>query len=413
MVSSMPNDSPAGASSILQSATALGEMERVFERVLSAARRHLDLDVAWISEFVHGQQVLQHVTGDGEPFGVAVDWRSAQEDSYCVRVLRGDLPNLIPDARADERTRDLPVTADLGIGAYAGVPVRLPSGEVYGMLCCLGQTAHPELAGKDMRFLQVLAEVLAEEVERRRAHRDLRADTVARIDAAIAGRGLRVVFQPIVSLATLDVIGVEALSRFEGGPPRPDLWFAEAVVVQRAMQLEEASIAMAVAQIADLADSVYLSVNASPELVCDWAERALPEGVPYDRLVVEITEHAATVDYDVLARSLDALRERGVRVAIDDAGAGYSSFRHVLQVRPDVIKLDMTLTRDIDSDPGRRALARALIDFAREVGVGIVAEGVETPGELAALRDLGVDAGQGYLFARPGPLPVPHRIDLR
>src|SRR5680860_1166800 len=97
---------------------------------------------------------------------------------------------------------------------------------------------------------------------------------------------------------------------------------------------------------------------------------------------------------------------------IDDAGAGFASLRHVLGLHPDAVKLDLSLTRDIDRDPVRRALAASLVTFAREIGAAIVAEGIETRAELEALRALGVTHGQGYLLARPGSGPVPGRVAL-
>jgi predicted signal transduction protein with EAL and GGDEF domain len=100
------------------------------------------------------------------------------------------------------------------------------------------------------------------------------------------------------------------------------------------------------------------------------------------------------------------LRALGVRIAIDDAGAGYASMRHILSIEPDLIKLDMSLTRGIDQDRKRRALASALIAFAHETRIDIVAEGVETAAELDTLRELGVRKVQGYFLARPGP-PTP------
>jgi EAL domain-containing protein (putative c-di-GMP-specific phosphodiesterase class I) len=151
---------------------------------------------------------------------------------------------------------------------------------------------------------------------------------------------------------------------------------------------------------------MYLSVNASPELINLWANRELPGGVPYHRLLLEITEHHPIEDYDELLSALEPLRERGVRIAIDDAGAGYSSFRHILLIKPDVIKLDISITRGIDEDASRRALATALLSFAAEIGATLVAEGVETTAEKETLQQLGATLGQGYLFARPGPLPL-------
>jgi EAL domain-containing protein (putative c-di-GMP-specific phosphodiesterase class I) len=107
---------------------------------------------------------------------------------------------------------------------------------------------------------------------------------------------------------------------------------------------------------------------------------------------------------------LRPLRARGLRLAVDDAGAGYASFRHILRLRPDHIKLDMSLTRNIDTDKSKRALALALIEFARETGSELIAEGIETQGELATLRELGVMRGQGYLLGRPAPFSAAQQL---
>ena len=123
-----------------------------------------------------------------------------------------------------------------------------------------------------------------------------------------------------------------------------------------------------------------------------------------ERIVLEITEHEAIDDYGGLAEALEPLRARGLGVAVDDVGAGYASLRHALQLAPDMVKMDISLTHDIDRDAGRRALAAALISFAAETDMTIVAEGIETAGELHALRQLGVRYGQGFYLARPAPL---------
>jgi len=132
--------------------------------------------------------------------------------------------------------------------------------------------------------------------------------------------------------------------------------------------------------------------------------------LPGHRLVLEITEHATVEDYDALRAALRPLRGRGVSVAIDDAGAGYSSLRHILALEPDLIKLDMSLTRNICLDPARKALAAALISFARETGSRIIAEGVETAAELATLQSLGVEKAQGYFLGRPMALNAALRL---
>jgi EAL domain-containing protein (putative c-di-GMP-specific phosphodiesterase class I) len=374
------------------------------ERVLALARIHLGLDVSWLSRFADGKQVLDHIAGDATRFGLSAGVSGPYSESICSRVITGELPNIIADARADERTRDLAITKLLDVGAYAGVPVVLPGGEVYGMLCCIGRDAHPEIDGGDVRFMRVLADVLSEEVERQRPLELHRQQTLARINDAIAGNGLSMVFQPIVRLDSLEVIGVEALSRFEGGPPTPDRWFQEAASVGRGAELEVASIALATSSIPQLPGDIYLSVNASPALIARWGRREIPDAIALHRVVLEITEHEQIDDYDELTEVLAPLRARGLRVAIDDAGAGYSSFRHILMVKPEVIKLDISITRAIDRDPFRRALATALIGFATEIDADLVAEGVETSAELETLQHLGAAFGQGYFFSRPAPL---------
>jgi EAL domain-containing protein (putative c-di-GMP-specific phosphodiesterase class I) len=384
-----------------------GDSDGVVARVLALARVHLGLDISWFSHFTGDVHTLEAVSGETERFRIAQGSTNPAFASYCSRVLAGELPNVIPDALADERTRDLPLTQLVGIGAYAGVPVVLPGGEVYGMLCCIGRDAHPEIDTGDVRFMRVLASLLSDEVERKRPLEEVRTETVGRINAAIAGNGLRIAYQPIVRLDTYEIVGAEALSRFDGGPPTPDRWFREAAGVGLQTELQSASLRMAIAALPELPKGVYLSVNASPEVINYWAHRTLPDGIPYDRLVLEITEHDPIDDYDELLRSLAPLRERGGRIAIDDAGAGYSSFRHILLIKPDVIKLDISITRGIDQDTSRRALAAALLSFAAEINASLVAEGVETIAEKETLQDLGATLGQGYLFARPGPLPLP------
>jgi EAL domain-containing protein (putative c-di-GMP-specific phosphodiesterase class I) len=393
---------PLLGAGVEQSADSTGGL---VQRVLALARVHLGLEVSYFSRFEDGMQVYEDVSGDSAPFYIAAGNRSPLEVTYCSRVVAGEIPNIIPDTRADPRTSDLPVTQLTGIGAYAGVPVMLPDGEIYGMLCCIGSEAHNEIDAGDVRFMRVLADLLSEEVLRRRPLDQERAAIGARIDHAISGGGLRMVYQPIVRLDSREMVGVEALSRFDGGPSTPDRWFHEAAGIGRGVELELASFRLAAASIPLLPPSAYMSLNASPELITRFGKRELPVDLVCDRVLLEITEHARIDDYPALLEALAPLRARGMRIAIDDAGAGYSSFRHILLIKPDVIKLDISIVRDIDKDSSRRALAAALISFSSEINATLVAEGVETQRERETLLSLGATLGQGYLFARPGPLP--------
>jgi EAL domain-containing protein (putative c-di-GMP-specific phosphodiesterase class I) len=148
--------------------------------------------------------------------------------------------------------------------------------------------------------------------------------------------------------------------------------------------------------------NTYLSVNASHRTAMS-SELLEVLGNHAPRIVVEITEHEAVADYVELLRALTQLRTHGIKIAIDDAGAGFS-LRHTLEIAPNIVKVDISITRDIDKERARRALASALISFAEEMGITIVAEGIETQAELETLEGLGVLYGQGYHLAEPAPL---------
>jgi EAL domain-containing protein (putative c-di-GMP-specific phosphodiesterase class I) len=215
---------------------------------------------------------------------------------------------------------------------------------------------------------------------------------------------IAMVYQPIWDLNEQRPDGFECLARFTGGPSRsPDKWFMEAAEIGLGTLLELAAIRIAQSSLSAFPDHVYLAVNASPKTILSGEFANTLIGMPAERIVLEITEHAHVDDYEGLLRALEPLRSRGVRLAVDDAGAGFSSLQHILQLRPDVIKLDMALTRHIHLDPARRALASALVAFARNTNSRIVAEGVETASELEALRSIGIEKAQGYFLGRPMP----------
>ena len=220
----------------------------------------------------------------------------------------------------------------------------------------------------------------------------------------IRGQGITILMQPIVDFARRQPTGFECLSRFSVEPRRsPDQWFNEAGSVGLGAALELAAIRSALALGHALPDPTYLSVNASAEVLMDPEFDEAIAGFPRERLVIELTEHAAVQEYQTLSRRLAPLRASGIKLAIDDAGAGFAGLQHIVHLKPDIIKLDMSLTRDIDSDQARRALASALVFYARETGCVIVAEGVETELELETLKILGIPRGQGYLLGRPMP----------
>ncbi len=226
-----------------------------------------------------------------------------------------------------------------------------------------------------------------------------------RIADVIATAGFTVVVQPVVDLADGRIHAVEALTRFTGPAARtPDVWFAEAEEVGLRTTLELAVASSALAQLPLLRADVSMMVNLSPATVISGRLVEVLTGAPLERVVIELTEHAPVSDYRALDAMLRPWRSMGVRLAVDDAGGGYASFAHILNLDADLIKLDLTLTHEIHTDPHRQALARALVGFARELGVEVIAEGVEGPAELEVLRELGTHHVQGFHLGRPRPL---------
>jgi PAS domain S-box-containing protein len=220
-------------------------------------------------------------------------------------------------------------------------------------------------------------------------------------------------FQPIVDLWDGSVVGHEALTRFNDGHP-PNLVFGVAARAGLGIELETACLHASIEASRRLPLNGYLSLNASPELVLSGrlgpiiAEVARP-------IVLEITEHVEIDDYVGLRRELKLLGT-SVRVAVDDAGAGYASFRHILELAPDFVKIDLDLVRGVDAEPARQALIAGMTYFAVKRKLRLIAEGIETRKELDALQALAVPYGQGYLLGRPQDGVVteswPTKVDL-
>ncbi len=223
-----------------------------------------------------------------------------------------------------------------------------------------------------------------------------------RVREALGQRAIEVALQPIIDVARGRWAGVEGLARFRDGRA-PDIWFSEAHSVGMGVDLEILALGNCLAVLPDLPEDVSLSLNASPRVLLHpgFRDTLSRPGLDLSRLVVEITEHELVTDYDAVNAVLTPLREHGLQVAVDDTGAGYASFSHVLRLRPDIIKLDRSLLSGLHRDPARRALVTAIVLLGLELDARLVAEGVENAEELRAVMDLGVDLAQGYHLARP------------
>jgi EAL domain-containing protein (putative c-di-GMP-specific phosphodiesterase class I) len=249
-----------------------------------------------------------------------------------------------------------------------------------------------------------LWKVLAKQFgEQRRLRRLFR-----RIDEVVRTGELTIAFQPVVSAQDLRVVGVEALARFGGDPLiTPLQWFTDAELVDRALQLDLLAVRTTLSAAVDLPPDVYVAVNVSPATFASTAlfTELRSTAIRPDRLVLEVTEHSSIEDYGPLIEARMRLRAHGIRLAVDDAGAGYASFRHIVALSPDIIKLDRAIVSGVDKDPARSALVAAVVMFAHRSGATLVAEGVETTSELECLARLGVDTLQGHLTGMPTSAP--------
>ena len=368
------------------------------ERIVEFAHRQLSLDVAYVGEFRDGMQLYRAVSGDAASFNMTYADELPAVATYDQRMAAGSIPNVICDASADERVAGLVVTRYARIGAYVGVPILLSDGTLYGTLSCVSHEPDYTLDDRAASLLSLLGELIVDDLEDQRRREDLRE----RIAKVIENGEFDVAYQPVFELAGDRCVALEALARFHApfGPPADTIAAAETAGL--GVELERAVMRRAYRILPRLAPGQFLALNASPAALLDIARGAgSGEDVPWSRIVVEVTEHSAIEAYAVLEEELAPLRRRGLRIAVDDAGAGYASLRHVLELRPDFIKLDRWLIDGVADDSGRRAAVSAFVDLARELGSTVIGEGVERQEDLEALRELGLHAAQGYLLGGP------------
>ena len=229
---------------------------------------------------------------------------------------------------------------------------------------------------------------------------------VAKVERLLRGEGLACHFQPVWSVREGRAVGFEALSRpFGPSAIAPDRMFEVAAAMGRGVELELVAIAAALKALPSLPRECYLSLNLSPATLLAGELHELLDDCPsFERLMVEITEHELVSDYGRVRDAISPYRQQGLCLATDDAGAGHANLCHILELNPDVLKLDRYIVRGIDKDRRRRAMVRAFKQFADDTRTTMIAEGVETEDELDVLRDLGVDRIQGYLISPAIPL---------
>ena len=303
------------------------------------------------------------------------------------------------------------ILRSLGVRAFAYAPVQ-SQGAPIGLLA-IGSSRPDAVAqlSEQLGALVDFADLAGALLGRQLGDRGVARRMHAEIEGVIGERAFAPVFQPIVDLRNGVPIGFEALTRFADGAA-PDRRFGDAAAVGLGRELELATLGAAIgAARRGISPSRFLHLNVSPDLVLRGTElRALLRDVPH-RLVLEVTEHAAVRDYAAFRRGVARLG-RPLRLAVDDAGAGFASLRHILELDPAFAKLDISLIRGIDRDPAKQALVAGMRHFARTTRRRLIAEGVETGAEARTLAELDVRLAQGYRFGRPAALS-PRSTDRR
>jgi EAL domain-containing protein (putative c-di-GMP-specific phosphodiesterase class I) len=261
-------------------------------------------------------------------------------------------------------------------------------------------TAETLESARQMRLTPAIPPKVAEQIDAIRS--------MSRISALLESQMLMTAFQPIYGLEGKGVVGVEALSRFVSDDgAAAELWFAEAAAVGLGANLEFAALGSAAAAAKSLPGSLFVSLNISPASCLDPRLPELFEHIelPINRVVLELTDTVKDEEYPQFISAINPLRDKGLRIAVDDTHSGAGALSRMVHLRPDFLKLGRNVIGDVDKDGIQRALAACLVDFAEQIGTTLVAEGIETVGELKVLTELGISAGQGYLLGRPSVRP--------
>ena len=377
------------------------EAEQQVADLLRTAKDSLGLGLTFLSR-LDGQTQHLEVVESNLPFVFKDGNTQPQATSFCQAILDGTLPSVIPDVSALPEAKRLPAARFPHIRSYVSVPVVLSDGTLYGTFCAAGFTRDKQLSKRDKALMDVLARAAAVIIEPGVRERGREAEIRERLAPLMAAGGPTVVLQPIVALSTGLRVGAEALSRFPAEWNKaPDVCFEEAHSIGEGAVLEVLALHRAAAHLGRV--NGYVAMNVSPATLFDPRCTALLAALPASRILLELSEHDQVADYDQLTEALKPLRESGMRLAIDDVGAGFSSLRHIVLTAPEVIKLDRSIVAGAAEDRVLQTLVRSLVGFGHGSGSAVVAEGIETEQDAVVLAGLGVDYGQGWYFGKPGP----------
>jgi PAS domain S-box-containing protein len=393
---------------IMQEVRRADSLRETAEAFCRAATNLSSIDAA-VMVLVQGDGTLLTIGTGGEHLGGAASGSTLDFPRPEYLIERSDAGAWWLNLTSNRLIVDDAFTARMierGFTTVGNVPIRW-EGELVGILALASKDVDgPEWMSSRLPVFEELGSyagaLFGAEAEVFSKGESLRSEILS----VITHQRFHCVFQPFVNLETGQVVGYEALTRFDGGE-RPDQRFLQAHTVGLGSELEEICAQTALDSARELPSEIWLSLNFSPAALINGHAAKVVNGVTR-RLVIEVTEHAQINNYAAIRK---ALKEIGnCQLAVDDAGAGYTSLSHILELKPDFVKLDISMVRGIDTDPARQAMVAGMCHFASQSRTTLIAEGIETEAEANMLRTLGVPLGeagmlgQGYLFGRPSPL---------
>ncbi|GAC1333701.1 MAG: hypothetical protein NVSMB17_14450 [Candidatus Dormibacteria bacterium] len=398
----------------------------LIDRILVLAREHLGMELAYIGQVGADQQTITAANAAGEGPAVGLGQVLPFDDTYCARMMRGEMAQFVPDTGADPVAREVPVHPAAGIGAYVGVPIQLSNGSIYGTLCAVSATARSNLTVQDAEFMRMLAGVAAWEMERDLSGAASMQARAKELRDAIESGAVTLYYQPKMELDSGRIRSVEALARWimpDGEVVQPDDFIPLATETGLDGLLTERVLEIAVAQAATWSAQgqplrVAVNVPAGVLLSTGFArlvgETLDRHGVSPVWLEVELTESDVMRDAARAVPVLGSLHTMGIHLAIDDFGTGYSSLAYLRELRVNTVKVDKSFVIPLARPGADPNLVKAMIDLAHNLGLMVVAEGVEDADTARLLRDLGCETIQGYWLSRPVVAEaIPPLLDTR
>ena len=391
---------PPVPSTAAASHNASGAREEIGD-MIETLRAHLDMDVAFVSRQIGTtHRIFTHVAARGASPLNSGD-HNPNENSLCWLVIQGKLPERVTDTSLYEDAACLPITDAANVRAHFSVPLRRRDGRVHGSLCCFSYRPRPDIEERDMQMIRSVAAIVSDQIESRIELEERGENAALEISRLIWDDDLVVIHQPIYDLTDWHLIGHECLMRYKADLERsPRELIEQARAAGKTIELELHVARKALATLDPDFPERFVAIKVSPDtLVSEALSKVIPDGLE-SRLVIELNEADKAEQHDEVKAAIQRLKERAW-VAVNSAEAGFHGLQSLVDLEPDIVKMGRDFLSGVAVDPSRRALVKALVQFAAETEVTLIAQGVETREDLQTLRELGVRFAEGFILGKP------------